>query len=364
MWSIGIDLHKKTSHLCVQDESGKVVFEKCIRTKRERFEEELSGFQPGRVLLESSTSSEWVARTLEQLGFTVIVGDPSFAATYATRTRKVKSDKRDARALSDACRMNTYRPAHRVSDEKQRFRELLGTHRMLVHQRTSIICRVRSLFERLGEQTPTCDADLFRRRVREQGIPVPLRDAVNPLLDMLAMLEDQLKVSERMLERHAASDEVTRRLQTIPGVGASVSLSFVATLDRIGRFEGARQAACYLGLTPSESSTGGPEVHHRGAITKVGAPEMRAMLVQAGWSLVRSKDANALPLQQWFARISERHGAGTAVVGLARKLACVMFAMWRDGTTFNGEKTKMKEGMERLYKLAPKAKEMTATPAP
>ena len=88
------------------------------------------------------------------------------------------------------------------------------------------------------------------------------------------------------------------------------------------------------------------------------------MLVQAAWSLVRSKDANALPLQQWFARISERHGAGTAVVGLARKLACVMFAMWRDGTTFNGEKTKMKEGMERMYKLAPKAKETTATPAP
>jgi transposase len=75
-----------------------------------------------RILLESSTESEWVARCLEGLGHEVVVADPNFAPMYATRTRKVKTDRRDARTLAEACLLGAYRATHRLSDAQRHVR--------------------------------------------------------------------------------------------------------------------------------------------------------------------------------------------------------------------------------------------------
>ena len=94
---IGIDLHKKDSQICILAEGGELI-ERRIRTDPHRFAELLGERGPARILLETSTESEWVARCLEGLGHDVVVADPNFAPMYATRTRKVKTDRRDARA--------------------------------------------------------------------------------------------------------------------------------------------------------------------------------------------------------------------------------------------------------------------------
>ena len=96
---VGIDLHKKESQICILSEGGEL--SECrIRTEPQRFAEVLGGRPRARILLEASTESEWVARCLEGLGHEVVVADPNFAPMYATRTRKVKTDRRDARALA------------------------------------------------------------------------------------------------------------------------------------------------------------------------------------------------------------------------------------------------------------------------
>ena len=100
---IGIDVHKRDSQIYILAEGGEVI-ERRIRT-------------------EASTDSEWVARCLEALGHEVIVADPNFAPMYATRSRKVKTDRRDARALAEACLLGAYRPAHRLSDPQRHVRE-------------------------------------------------------------------------------------------------------------------------------------------------------------------------------------------------------------------------------------------------
>jgi transposase len=95
---VGIDLHKKDSQICILSEGGQL--SECqIRTEPRRFAEVLGGRPRARILLEASTETEWVARSLEGLGHEVVVADPNFAPMYATRTRKVKTDRRDARAL-------------------------------------------------------------------------------------------------------------------------------------------------------------------------------------------------------------------------------------------------------------------------
>ena len=118
---IGMDVHKKESQLCILTEAGELI-ERRIRTEGSRFADVLGQRPRARILLEASTDSEWVARCLEELGHEVIVGDPNFAPMYATRTRKVKTDRRDARALADACLLGAYRPAHRLSDAQRHVR--------------------------------------------------------------------------------------------------------------------------------------------------------------------------------------------------------------------------------------------------
>lgn len=115
MDTIGLDLHKRESQLCILTSDGELI-ERRIATTRARFTEVLGARPRARILLEASTESEWVARHLESLGHEVIVADPGFAPMYATRSRRVKTDKRDARALCEACKLGAYRPIHRVSD--------------------------------------------------------------------------------------------------------------------------------------------------------------------------------------------------------------------------------------------------------
>ena len=96
---IGIDVHKRESQICILAEGGELI-EQRIRTEPERFAAVLGKRPRARILIEASTDSEWVARCLEGLGHQVVVADPNFAPMYATRTRKVKTDRRDARTLA------------------------------------------------------------------------------------------------------------------------------------------------------------------------------------------------------------------------------------------------------------------------
>jgi transposase len=125
---------------------------------------------------------------------------------------------------------------------------------------------------------------------------------------------------------------VLTRLRTVPGVGVVTATSFVSTLDEAARFAGPEQARAYLGLVPSERSSG--ERQRRGHISKAGPGRARHMLVEAAWTILRRRGSANAALHVWAAGIAARRGSRVAVVALARKLAGILFAMWRDGTTF------------------------------
>ena len=112
---IGMDVHKQETQVCIEDADGRVVLEQRIRTTRERLTVLGGGRPRARILLEAATESEWVAQHRETRGHEVIVAAPNYAAMYATRSRRVKPDRRDAPTLADACRLGAYHPAHRTS---------------------------------------------------------------------------------------------------------------------------------------------------------------------------------------------------------------------------------------------------------
>jgi hypothetical protein len=134
------------------------------------------------------------------------------------------------------------------------------------------------------------------------------------------------------LTRLAKKQPIVARLCTMPSIGPITALAFVAALDEVARFQSASQVEAYLGLVPSEYSSGDRRI--RGRITKRGDVRTRWLLVAAGWRVLRSSDPDVAHLKTWAEQIARRRGKRIAAVALVRRIAGILFAMWRDERTF------------------------------
>lgn len=337
--TIGLDLHKRESQLCILGADGEIA-EQRIVTSRERFTTVLGERPPARVLLEASTESEWVARHLETLGHTVVVADPNFMPMYATRSRRVKTDKRDARTLAEACRLGAYRPAHRLSDAQRHVRAELAVREALVRTRTRYLALVKAFVRRDGLRLPSSDAEHVPARLEALLLTRPeasiLARETAPLIRALTLLNQEIAAADQGIVAIRRDDPVVARLTTVPGVGPLTATAFVATVDDVGRFASAHQLEAYLGLVPSERSSG--ETQRRGRITKAGNVRLRWLLVEAAWRLLRSRSDETAVLRAWAERLALRRGKRIAVVALARRLAGILYAMWRDAAPYNARR--------------------------
>ena len=329
---IGIDLGKKNSQICILAQGGEVI-ERGVRTERERFAAALKNHPGARVLLEAGTESEWVARCLEELGHEVIVADPNYAPMYGQRQRKVKTNRRDARALAEACRLGAYRPAHRTSEPQRRVRARIAIREALVRTRSRYVVLIASLLRQDGLSLPAGGTATFLARLQAVTLPAPLQQAITPMLPVLEALQAQIRETDRQLEVLSCSDPRVQRLRSAPGIGPVTAATFVATVDRADRFAGPHQLEAYLGLVPREDSTG--EQQRRGPITKAGNTRLRWLLIEAAWSIVNHPKQDTAPLRIWALRIATRRGRPRAVVALARRLAGILFAMMRDATVYD-----------------------------
>jgi len=335
MDTIGLDLHKRESQLCVGHADGTIT-ERRIVTSRERFTALFAAQPPARVLLEASTESEWVASHLESLGHTVIVADPNYAPMYATRSRRVKTDKRDARTLMEACGAGTYRPAHRLSAPRRHVRAELAVRDAVVRTRTRYVALAKALVRRDGLRVPSSAAERVGVHIQALPTSAALAAELAPLLTLLSPLNATIAAADQRLAALEQTDPSVARLMTAPGIGAVTASALVATIDDITRFASAHQFEAYLGLVPGERSSG--EQRRVGPITKAGNRRVRWLLVEAAWRILRSKDPDSAALRAWARTIAARRGNRIAVVALARRLAGVLYAMWRDGVPYEAGK--------------------------
>jgi transposase len=328
-----IDLHTRYSQIRIIDATGAVVCDRRVVTTRERLVAVFAGHGPIQVLLETGTESEWVARALEDAGYGVIVADPNFAPMYGEVRRTVKTDRRDVAALAEANRRGWYRAAYRTSAPQRALRQVLRARRQLVTMRSGTICVIRALLRQEGYRLPSGDRERVPARLARLVLPPALATTLTPLVETVAALTAQIATIDRRLQPVAAADPVVARLRTVPGVGLVVALTFRARIDDVRRFASAAQVSAALGLVPHEASSA--ERRHRGHITKVGPPELRRLLVQAAWACWRSRQGHSL--RRWAETVASRRGRRIAVVGLARRLSRMLFAIWRDGTTYRPE---------------------------
>ncbi len=338
MDTIGLDLHKRESQLCIGHDDG-TVEERRIVTSRERFSAVLGGRPRVRILLEASTESEWVARHLERLGHEVIVADPNFAAMYATRSRRTKTDRRDARTLMEACRLGAYRPAYRLSDARRHVRAELAVREALVRTRTRYIALAKALVRRDGLRVAGSESHRVAQRIAALELSPTLAAELAPLFALLAPLNAQIAAADDRIAALTATDPAVALLTTAPSIGPITAAAIVATIDDVTRFRSAHQFEAFLGVVPSERSSG--EQRRLGRITKAGNARARYLLVEAGWRILRSKSDATAAVRVWALGIAARRGKRIAVVALARRLAGILYAMWRDQRAYDATRLRL-----------------------
>jgi len=327
---IGLDLHQRESQLCLGDADGTIT-ERRIVTSRERFTAVLGSRPRARILLEASTESEWVARHLESLGHEVVVADPNYALMYGHRGRHIKTDQRDVAALAEANRLGLYRAVHRVSAPQRQRRRTLRIREHLVRTRTQLINLRRAQLRQEGYRLPSGAAEAAVARYRRLSLPEAVTTALTPLITVLDSLAPVLDAADAAATAAAAADPVATRLMTVPGVGPITALTFRAALDDVTRFADAKAVSAYLGVVPREDSSGGRR--RQGGITKVGPRSVRTLLVQGAWTVWRQRRRRTA-LHVWVEQLAARRGRRIAIVALARRLARILFALWRDGSTY------------------------------
>lgn len=332
MEHVAIDLGRPNSVICQLNAEGQKSFRRfgLSRSNLDRFFGERS---PCRVLIESSTESEWVAQYLEGLGHEMVVADPNYAPMYGERTRRVKTDRRDADVLFEANRLGIYREAHRRSEEQREITALLRVRDSLVRTRTRWINLVRALLRGKGLRLRSGQTETFVERIEELELSGDLKALVRPMLELLGPVNEQLRIIDKQVLELKKADERVRRLQTTPAIGAVTSVAFLALIDDVGRFPRAHALESYLGLVPSEWSSSEKRV--QGRITKAGDNRVRWLLVEAGWTIMRSRRLECQPLRSWAEGIAARRGRKVAAVAVARRLAGILYAMLRDGTDYN-----------------------------
>jgi transposase len=322
-----IDLHKKESQIRIITGAGEII-DRRIATTRDRFAAVFGGRVPMRVLVEASTESEWVAQHLESLGHEVIVADPNYAPMYGHRTRRIKTDRRDVAALAEACRLGIYQAAHRRSAARSAMQWHITIRDQLVRTRTRAISLIRTAARMAGVHLRSGGAESFLDRLDGVDLPDTVRTAIAPLREVIETLNTEVADADRNLARIAEVDPVIQRLMTMPTIGAVTATAYVAALDDVARFRGASQVSSYLGLVPREYSSG--EQQRKGHIVRSAHPRVQGLLVEAAWRVWRSTRPEVRPLQVWARQIAQRRGRRIAIVALARRLARILFAMWRD----------------------------------
>jgi transposase len=331
---VAIDLGARKSQICVRSADGEIVEEKRLETwDLKRY---LAGRPKSRVIVETCAEAFGVAEAARELGHETRIVPATLVRTLGVGARRTKTDQRDARTLSEvSCRVDL--PSVHIPKAQSRERKTFcGMRDSLVSARTKVINTVRGWLRGQGRRLGKGSSPTFAKRVRMLcGADLP--DYVERQLRVVEALTAEIGEADKALESQAEQDETCGRLMTVPGVGPLTALRYVAAIDDIGRFATAHQVESYLGLVPGENSSS--DRQQRLSITKAGPPALRWVLIQAAWALrTLCRQPAAVPLQLWAHQVELRRGKRIATVALARKLTGILYAIWRDGTEYDGSR--------------------------
>ena len=333
MRNVALDLGVKKTSYC-EVANGKVV-QRATVTQVESLSTLLgTGEPPARVAIEACREAWFVHDLLMSWGNEVLIVDTTRCRQVGVGQHQRKTDKLDAEVLARAVEHGGIPQAHVLSPARRELRRVLAVRRSLVETRANCVTTVRGLARECGKKIPSCATDNFVDKARSNNFDRAILSVIGPLLTVIESVENELMEVETRLSELCAKEPLFQLLTTAPGVGLVVAACVVSVLDDARRFRKAHEVESYAGLVPSEKTTGGKR--RLGSISKAGNSYLRALLVQAAWVVLRSKNKSD-PLYLWGTALTERRGKRIAVVAVARRLLGILWAMWKDGTVYDPE---------------------------
>lgn len=291
--------------------------------RRERLVETVAALPPCLIGMEACSGAHEWGRRFERYGHTVKLMAPKFVAPYR---KSGKNDGNDAEAVCEAVSRPSMRFVPVKSAEQQ---ALLAMHRVrygFVVERTAVINRLRGLMAEFGVVLPLRSVTVRRQAARAAEIlPELARRAVADLLEQLHLLDGRIDAYDREIEAQARLCAPARRLMQIRGIGATTALAIVATVGNAREFKNGRQFAAWIGLVPSQYSSGGKS--RLGRISKRGDAYLRNLLVQGARSVLQTAGAHDDRLSRWALKLQDRRGYYRTLVAIANKNARIAWAL-------------------------------------
>ena len=326
MNSVGIDLHRKRSHVAVLDEHGTELLSRRIVNDPQTFLELLEGIDgESKIALEATYGWEWLADVLEEAGYELHLAHP--LRTKAIAAARVKTDAVDARTLAHLLRTDLLPEAYIAPPELRDLRDLLRHRVALTRMRSALKQRVGAILAKHGIQRPY--SNLFgpggMRFLAELELREGPRRRLDSLLSLIGDFDREIDQTSREIDQRAKADPYVEVLCQIRGIGRYIAMLVIAEVGDITRFPSARHLCAWAGLTPTVRSSDGRA--RLGHITGQGSPALRWALVEAAQHAGRGGG----PLRQAYERISKRRGKSVAKVAVARKILTLCYYGLRDG---------------------------------
>jgi transposase len=329
----GLDVSMDETAVCVVDEAGSVLMQCAVLTDPEAIATALAPFARTlrRVGHEAGALSPWLHPGMKALGLPAVCLETRHVRAAMSAQRN-KTDAADALGLAHLMRTGWFRQAHVKSDGAYRLRLLLIHRRNLKRKFLDLENAIRHSLKSFGVRLNKVGRGGFDKAVREacadDALTAELMDCM--LTARAALWRQYLKLHD-LVVKIVARDALCRRLMEIPGVGPITALTFVTAIDDPARFRRSRNVAAYFGLT-SKRWQSGTSIDIKGRISKAGDADVRRSLYEAA-SAMLTRYKGSTPLKTWGLKLAKRCHK-KAVVAVARKLAVIMHAMWRDGSEY------------------------------
>jgi transposase len=326
--TIGLDLAKNVFQAHGVAANGEILFRRKLR--RSEVIEFFRDLPPCLVGMEACAGAHHWARELSALGHTVRLMPAIYVKPYAKRG---KSDAIDAEAICEAVTRPTMRFVEIKNANQQSVIMLHRTRDLLVRQRTMLANALRghlAEFGIVGAKGVWHLPDLVATATSAPVCQLPdlARECVELIVAQVEELERRIAMVDRSILAWHRKSEVSKRLETIPGIGVITATAIAAVVTDAGVFASGRQFAAWIGLTPRLTGTGGKT--QLGRITKAGDRNLRRLLVLGATSLVHY--ARRKPEQApWVNGLLARRPVRVVTVAIANKLARIAWALLARG---------------------------------
>ena len=330
--TVGLDIAKSVFQVHGIDASGHVSIRRQL--KRVRVLPFFKKLTPCVIGIQACASSHYRSRELQALGHTVKSMPPAYVKPYVKRQ---KNDAADAEAICEAVQRPNMRFVPTKTAEQQSCLMLHRARHLFIRQQTAVINSIRAYLAEFGIVAP-----VGRNGVQEllsavadpndERIPEVARECLDALGALLSKLKAQILEFDRRINSWHRSNETSRRLDDIPGVGPALATALVASVADPKAFRSGRDFSAWIGLVPKQNSSGGKE--RLGNITKQGERYLRSLFCAGALSVIRSAKLRGAKHRPWLAKLLQTKPTKVAAIALANKLARMAWALMAKGTRY------------------------------